>query len=914
VFRGWGTTCVALVAALAAGAPAPAQTPRPVRAATPTDRYPLATDDLGLVSPGPPVPPRSAYQLPRPARAPDEPDFTIPDNPIIPVPQGRAQRFRYSPRYGGTRVNFETELLPDGTRRFVFTGGVIVNGTATTGEEIELAADNAVVWVRNLAFDRIKGDGFETTGDAKEEVEAYLSGNVVVRTKSPKAPLQTLRAAQVYYDMQKERAVALSADLEFVPLQAPGADPFHLRGDEVRRLDPENWEALHSSFNASKLPSDPGLRFDSPRVTLSEREVRLRNVFGIPYRNLLTGQPVYGDEKLVTAYGAVPRLAGVPVGYFPFLRTDANDPLGPFVGFGFGQNRIFGTQVYTTWDMFKLLALRPPPGHMWHLDLDYLSKRGPAIGSDYDYHLPPTDLSLSGTDGTVKLYGIRDIGQDILGGNRGPEPEHPLFRGRAMWRHQQEILEGLYFQGQLAFLSDQNFLEQFYKQEFDTGPNQETFAYLTWNRRNLWAAGLIEPRLDRPWNPETQWLPRLDGALIGQSFFDMFVYSARGSAAYAQARPAGQPPFSLLPTDVRIDTGRFDLQQELSLPFSLGPVRFAPYGLLDLTGYTNDIPGDSVGRIWGGGGTRASLPLSRLYEDVSSDLFNVRGIYHKAVFGANYLYARTNIPFTQLPMLDRLNDDATDQAWRNITPMQPSYVTGLNGPLLANAPDPASVFNPQRYAIRRLVLNKPDTLDNIDVLQLDLRQRLQTKRGYPGLEHTVDLVTLDTSISYFPEAARDNFGHPFAFAEYDFLWNIGDRTALASTGWFEPYEHGSRYYTVGQYFNRPDRTTFYLGYRQIDPLNSRAVIASVGYQLSNKYYLNGSASYDFGINQALSNSLMLTRVGTDMTVSIGISYNSLVNNFGFQFMVVPNLLTAFGGGRFTGTPMMGMMPGAGRPR
>ena len=191
------------------------------------------------------------------------------------------------------------------------------------------------------------------------------------------------------------------------------------------------------------------------------------------------------------------------------------------------------------------------------------------------------------------------------------------------------------------------------------------------------------------------------------------------------------------------------------------------------------------------------------------------------------------------------------------------------------------------------------------MLQLDLRQRLQTKRGYPGLEHTVDLVSLGTSVSYFPQAQRDNFGHPFAFLEYDFLWNVGDRTAFSSTGWFEPYDQGSKYYTFGTYFNRPDRSMFYLGYRQIDPVNSRAVMGSVGYQLSQRYFFNAGISYDFGINQALSNSFTLTRTGTDLTVSLGITYNSLVNNFGFQFLVVPNIVNAVGGGRFAGTSLMG---------
>ena len=202
-----------------------------------------------------------------------------------------------------------------------------------------------------------------------------------MRTKSAKSPLQVLRAREVYYDVERERAVALAADLEFTPQIVP--DPFHIHGQEVRRLDAENWEILHASFDSSKLPSDPGLRIGFAARALQQRQVRLRNAFGIPYRNLLTGEPVYGDERLVTAYNAVPKVMGVPVWYYPMMRTDANDPLGPFVGMGFGQNRVFGTQIYTTWDIFDLLALKPPPGHRWRLDLDYLSKRGPALGTDY---------------------------------------------------------------------------------------------------------------------------------------------------------------------------------------------------------------------------------------------------------------------------------------------------------------------------------------------------------------------------------------------------------------------------------------------------------------------------------------------------------------------------------------------------
>jgi len=909
VVRGGVITCVAVAIAFAVGTTAFAQAPAAV-VGRPIERAPTTADTL--FSPAPAVPARTAFQPNRqPAGVPDEPDFTLPDGSIIAVPQGKSQQFRFTRRYG-TPNTLDSQLLPDGVRRFVFTGGVIVNAIGEDGAETEFATDDAVVWVRGLAIDNIQ-NGFQSTPDRKTEVEAYLAGNVVVRTKSKDGPLQTLRASEVYYDMQRERAVALSASLEFKPEKLP--EPVRLRGRELRRLDFENWEALEASFDGSKLPSDPGLRFDARRVTLSDRRVQLRNAFGIPYRNLLTGEKVEGDEKMLTAYGAVPKVAGVPVFYLPRLRTDATDPLGPFIGFSFGQSRIYGTGVYTTWDLFELLALKPPPGQRWRLNADYMSSRGAALGTDYSYMVPASEPGMMGPNGLLKMYGLKDHGTDILGGNRGPEPPQPEYRGRADWRHQQEIIEGLYYQGQLAYLSDKNFLEEYYKQEFDTGWNHETFSYLKYQRRNYAASALLEYRLDRPWVAETSWLPRLDGYVIGQTFLnDLFVYSGHANAGYAQARPSTINPTAVLSTDQSINTGRFDVMQELSIPLGLGPVKLAPYGTVDVTGYTNDLNGNSVGRIWGGGGTRASLPLSRLYEGVSSDLFNVRGIYHKAVFGANYLYAQTNVPFTQLPLLDRLNDDATDQSWRNITPMQPMFVPGPNGTLLAMAGDPTNQFNPQQYLIRRANTSRVDTINNINVLQADLRQRFQTKRGFPGQEHTVDLFTLDTSASYYPDSSRDNFGNPFAFLEYDALWNVGDRTALMSSGWFEPYTGGSRYYTVGASLNRTDRTNFYLGYRQTDPINSRAVTGSVGYQLSQRYYMNVAASYDFGINQALSNSFLLTRTGTDLTVSLGVTYNSLVNNIGVQFMIMPNLLSALAPGRFTGTPVNGGGGGYGRGR
>jgi hypothetical protein len=111
--------------------------------------------------------------------------------------------------------------------------------------------------------------------------------------------------------------------------------------------------------------------------------------------------------------------------------------------------------------------------------------------------------------------------------------------------------------------------------------------------------------------------------------------------------------------------------------------------------------------------------------------------------------------------------------------------------------------------------------------------------------------------------------------------------------------------TVGLFFDRPDRTTYFVGYRQIDPLQSRAITGAVTYVFSEKYSMTLSASYDLGLSAAFGNSVIFTRTGRDLQISMGFTYNSLQNNFGAIVEIVPNLASR------RGTPGMGMLGGQG---
>jgi hypothetical protein len=231
----------------------------------------------------------------------------------------------------------------------------------------------------------------------------------------------------------------------------------------------------------------------------------------------------------------------------------------------------------------------------------------------------------------------------------------------------------------------------------------------------------------------------------------------------------------------------------------------------------------------------------------------------------------------------------SDQSLRYIRPLQSLY-NPSNATALVFAP----WFNPQNYAIRRLVDNTVDTFDNMEVVQLSIDQRWQTKRGFPGNEHVIDWMSLNVGVSIFPHSQRDNFGHTFGILTYDWLWNIGDRTALYSTGWFEPFTEGARVIDVGGIIGRPDTTSLTLGYRQIDPLNSKAVVASVIYPFSAKYAMTASTVWDFG-NHISSYSIYMSRMGSDVMVNFGFSFSSTLNTFSFVFEMVPSITRPPGG-------------------
>jgi hypothetical protein len=921
------------------GVPVPSRNDPPVfPPPVPPPIPPIPDSQKQPAAPGgdPTSPPGPAPEGPTPSSSGASPVQPVPpvSTPAVPgppplPPSGAPRQHRILPRSANAYdLKIREEPPGSGNRVITVIGGIILNvRDGTKNETIDVEADRAVVWSKSSDTEKTAANLQSVQGETSSELEFYMAGHVVLRTHKATSKEQTIvEADEVYYDTNRSVMIALKSRMEirtnrFAQRLPQFVEPVIFVAPELFRTSEVTYEFSKAQIFSSKLASDPGLIVYVGEATVEERKRIATNIFGNPVIDPKTKKPLEIEQSILEAHNVTFEFESVPFFYLPYYKGDARDPLGPLESVSLGYSNIFGFDAGVVLNVYKLLGILAPDGHHWRLSFDYLSARGPSLGSNYDYSGklgpsgPDVDDPFTTYTGTAQVYGIYDHGHDVLG---GPRPNNnfnpPGFRGRAFWRNAFfDLPDGFTVQSQISVLSDRNYLEQYFKHEFDYDPNQSTYIYLKQQQDNwVWSA-LVEPNI-RNWVTETEWLPRLDGYLIGQSFFDRLTYNGWASVGYARLHPSSdnpqplytptgatvpgvfEPPVGFETSSKSVSTGRFSLMQELSYPLQLGAFKVIPYVKGDIAEYTEDLEGNAVTRVWGGAGVRASIPFTRLYPDVHSELFNLEGINHKIVLSANYFYADTNVPYSHLPELDRLNDDASEQMLRDFKPQEALYNPGAGFSLATS-----KIFDPQMFAIRTLIDNRLETLDHIDVLQVDLRQRLQTKRGFPGAEHIVDWMILETSFSFFPQPSKDNFGKPFAFMEYFYQWNIGDRTTLESSGWYDPEQNGPRVFTVGFWFNRPDRTNFYIGYRQIDPLQSRAVTASVNYVFSPKYSMTFTSSYDFGTSQSQTNSLLFTRTGTDLQVAVGFTYNAFQNNFGLVFEVVPNVIpvnrtTNLGGG------------------
>jgi len=808
-----------------------------------------------------------------------------------PMSQGRRIRV-----FSRSDVPMQVQWFPDprGGNLWigVINGGVnmVIDNVDVLGS-IDVSTDRLVIWTVNPINNSQEPPDLsgQTFMDGRLPLEIYMEGNIVFRQGE-----RLLYAERMYYNVPNHTGTILNAELQTPVQNYEGL--LRMKSEMIQQTGPDSYYAQNTFLTSSRM-GEPGYRLQAGDMMFEDiQSPMLDPMTGQPLRDQATGQELVEHQRLANSSNNLLFIGPLPVFYWPNLSTNLNDPTYYIRRARAKYDRVFGTQILTTWSGYELLGLRKPPADTdLEISLDYLGLRGLGHGGNFTYNRQSIFDMPGQVGGLFDYWGILDHGTDNLGVDRSTLVPEKDYRFRMFWQHRQMLPEDFQLSAELGYISDRNFLQSYYLPEWYELKDESTGLELKQTRENRSLSISADVRLNNFFT-QTEWLPRGDHFWLGQPLLnDTFTWYEHTSAAFARFRPANSPtnpldqPFQYLPWEATsipapVRYGEvLTTRQEIDWPLQLGALKIVPYALGELAHWGQDLDGDSLNRAYGQAGVRASLPIWSIDPSIKSDLFNVNGIAHKVVFEAEFAYADASQNLSLLPLYDPLDDDSVEAERHRFI----AYTFGGTIP---------PQFDERYYAVRTgmggwVTAPSTEVVDDLTVLRLGARQRWQTKRGPPGKEHIIDWITLDTNISLFPKPNEDNFGQVPGLLDYDFRWHVGDRLTLLSDGLFDFFNQGQRTVSVGGFLSRPPRGSFYLGYRQIEgPIDSRVITLSYTYWMSPKWISTFGTSFDFGQEGNIGQSFSITRIGESFLVNLGFSVDPSRNDFGVSFSIEPRFL------------------------
>jgi hypothetical protein len=742
---------------------------------------------------------------------------------------------------------------------------------------VTILTDRAVIWTNTPGGDLAAGAA--AAGDAMWEF--YLEGNIVFRQGD-----RVIYADRMYYNATQEYGVVLSAEI-LTP--APGYEGLvRLKADVLQQLSRQTFVAQGAAITSSRL-GVPRYWLQSETITVHDNPIpRIDPLTGQAAIDPATGAPIMDHQMLAESRNNWVFVGGVPVFYWPTIATSLEEPTFYIESVRLGSDRIFGYQIGADLDAFQLFGVADRPvGTDWTIGADYFSDRGPGFNTHLEY-AREGELIPGPYFGLLDAWFIQDEGLDNLGRDRSMLQPEEEFRGRALFNHRHRMPLGYQLTAEAGWISDRNFLEQYFEQEWDEHKDEVTALELKRTIDNSSWSVLGQVRVN-DFFTQTNWWPRVDHYLLGQDVLGVATWHAHSHVGYGKLEPAAPPqdpqelPIAQLPWEVEAEGIRAATRQEIDFPVLLGPVKAVPYALGEVAHWEEDLNLEEVTRLYGQAGVRTSMTMWNVDPLVESRLFNLSGLSHKVTFEGDFFWAEADEDLGRFPLYDPLQDDAQER-------FEQRFIPRTFGGVLP--PE----FDERFYALRNgmqswVAAASTEIADDLTAARLGVSQRWQTKRGLPGQQRIVDWIALDVEGVVFPEADRDNFGEELGLLNYDFRWHVGDRVTLLSDGFYDFFHDGLRTISLGTLLSRPGRTEFYLGLRSIEgPITSHIVTTSTKYRMSEKWIAHSSLSYDFGPTGSIGQSMGLTRIGESALFHVALNVDHGRDNAGVVLAIEPRLL------------------------
>lgn len=410
------------------------------------------------------------------------------------------------------------------------------------------------------------------------------------------------------------------------------------------------------------------------------------------YRLRASEVRVFPKDKVI-AKNVVMYIGRLPVMWFPVYHQPIIENR-PRVQF------IYGTS--SDWGNFLLSAWRFHLTGKTNVDVlvDYRSRKGFAEGADLYYDMK--DFGLEGLgSGLFRSYFVHqnDFGTYSKKAFRD-EDDSAKLRKRFQWKHRMDMREDARVILEMNKLSDEHFLKDYFFNEYTTsGRIPRNYISFVHASPNYSLSVEANARLD-DFYTVTQKLPQVRMSIPDQRLWDTnFYYSGDHSGtvfdkAYASDQQQNER------------VSRLDSMNQLSYLTKIGFLQMMPFATFRNTAYTRTAEeSEEVNRVSVGGGLNLSSRFHRVF-DVQSEFLGI----------------------------------AVNQLRHLISP-QIRY-THLHSPTVSSD--------------RLYQLDEVDALTKLNVVELRLENKLQTKRGKAGNQRTVDLVRFISEVDYHFNLKKDN--------------------------------------------------------------------------------------------------------------------------------------------------------------
>ena len=782
--------------------------------------------------------------------------------------------------------HIEKKSMPDGQEVITASGRFylwqkISEDTEELSDDkmVEFLADKMVIFFEKdqFAIDQTQGTGSQIgTGDIQA---VYLQGNIVMTEGE-----RTTRADEIYYDFTNRQALVINASMRV--FDEKRGLPIYLRAKMLGHVNENIYEAQDVQLTSSE--------FYFPQVSVNASKMLLLSDEAVEQYLPEEGQDVASKYE-ARLYDVEAKYGDFTFFRWPKMVTNFKRPDIPLSKIRVGNDSEYGTSVETRWHLARLLGIKDPPWLESQLAVDYFSKRGAGVGVEAEYETDDMRGSLIG-------YVMNDRGTDDLGAtdNRRNLDSKRDIRGRLGFRHRQYLPDDWQLTTELSYISDRNFLEWMYRDEFNTDKGQETLVYLKRLRDN-WAFSILGKIRINDFETVTEELPSIEYHLKGQSFWnDRLTWYSDNQIANFRERfdddgVRGNSEFYMFALT----------RNEVDMPLMWETIKFVPYvaGTFsheDGLGYYTDLSGNNVARedqvLLGETGVRASTMFWKDDPYVRSALWDLSGLRHIVAPHVEAITYQSND--SSIDMRDVINVGVS-QRWQTHR---------------------GSKENPRTLDWIRLDTEATWVTDDADSDISPMGSMINPiYGGTTQLYGPAAFVYNDPSIPLLLRRGNGYYGVVRDTINGEVVWRVSDTLSLLSdmnydmnSGHVQQFDMGVSRYVY------PD-ISYYLGTRYLRPLvvnvdengdgindvhevGSHSFVGAITYRLTPRYVATFSQEYNFDYGRAVRSDLTIVRQYHRMFYGFSLSFDESLKRNAVMFSIWPQGVKdlAVGSRKYTG--------------